>query len=98
MTESVYLLKYIQKSFFSIANRQKLIIFRKFAIKIKFTCSSQEALFMKIGGSIDKKLQILATLLKMNYFREFYYKFAQIIAYLPQYFSISGTVIIRNTS
>ena len=35
----------------------------------------------------------------MVYFREFYRsRFAQILTYLPQYFSTSGTVILRNTS
>ena len=32
----------------------------------------------------------------MKYFREFYHKYAQIVAF-PQYLSTSETVIIRNT-
>ena len=58
MTESVYLLSYIQKSIFSIANRLKanplLETFRIFLIKVKFTSGSQDALFMKIGVPTDK--------------------------------------------
>ena len=65
---NVYIYVYIQKSLFSIANREKvnalLETFRTFVIfltKIKFTSSSQEAFSIKIGVPIDK---IKATLLK----------------------------------
>ena len=56
-SESVYLLKYINKILFSFGNSQKLILFRKlaerFLIKIKFTKGSQEAFFIKIGVPIN---------------------------------------------
>ena len=35
------------------------------------------------------------TLLKMNYFWEFYRRLAQVLTYLPQYFSALEAVIIR---
>ena len=48
-SESVYLLKYIQKTGNPLQET-----FRTFLIKIKFTRDSQEALLIQIGVPIDK--------------------------------------------
>ena len=44
----------------------------------------KELIFTKVTNLIP------ATLIKMIDFREFYRRFAQILTYLPQYFSTSG--------
>ena len=57
-SESVYLIKYIQKSLFSFANKINPLqgTFRVFSIKIKFTKDNHDALLMKIRVPMDRKL------------------------------------------